>query len=93
MLSRALCNRLFIVLWLMFFCDFVDAVIRCYNCFDDASNGPAHDTNACPWLTGVAANVTALTGTAATLLMVDKLLPIKLLRVFPKAVLGVEIRS
>ena len=88
MLPSALSNRLFIVLWLMFLFDFVDCVVRCRNCFDDPSNGAAHDTDACPWITGIAANVVALTGAAATLLVVDKLLPIKLLRVFPKAVLG-----
>ena len=88
MLPLSVFNRLSIVLWLMFFFDFVDGVVRCYNCYDDPSTGAPHDTADCPWITGVAANVTALTGAAASLLVVDKLLPTKLLRVFPKAVLG-----
>ena len=87
MLSRAPFTRLFIVLWLICLLDFAEAV-RCLSCWDDASNGPEHDTDACPWVTGVAANVTALVGSAATALVVDKLLPVKLLRVFPKAVLS-----
>ena len=60
--------------------------VRCLSCYDDPNNGAAHDTAACPWTTGVASNVAAL-ATAGTALVVATLLPLRILRVFPRTVL------
>ena len=61
--------------------------VRCLSCYDDPSNGGLHDTDSCPWVTGIASNVSAL-ATAGAVLSVAKLLPLRVLRVFPKAVLS-----
>ena len=87
MLSRVLVSHLFSVLLLVFFFPLISAV-QCTSCYDDPSNGASHDTANCPWVTGIAANLTALAATATTVLGIEKLLPIKLVRVFPRAILG-----
>ena len=61
---------------------------RCLNCYDDPSNGAAHDTDNCPWITVVATNVGALAAASAVTLTVTHVLPTRLIRLFPKAVLG-----
>ena len=73
------------VLWLVIGLK-ISSAVRCLSCYDDPNNGAAHDTADCPWNTGVANNVAAL-ATAGTALAVSTLLPLRILRVFPKTVL------
>jgi len=73
------------VLWLVTSLD-VAWSVRCFSCYDDPSNGAAHDTPDCPWTTGIAHNVAAI-GAVGSALAVASLLPLRILRVFPKSVL------
>ena len=75
-----------LLLWFTYFP--VISAARCLNCYDDPSNGAAHDTADCPWLKVVAANVGALAATSAVIITVTQVLPTRLARVFPKAILG-----
>ena len=87
MLSKVLVTHLYSVLLLVVFSPLISAV-RCTSCYDDPSNGGAHDTADCPWITGISANLTALAATTVTVLGIERLLPIKLVRIFPRVVLG-----
>ena len=59
--------------------------VRCLTCKDNIA--PGHDTIDCPLATEVAANAGALVAAATTVISVTKLLPVKFLRVLPRAVL------
>ena len=59
--------------------------VRCLHCKDNI--GPAHDPDACPFVVLVAANVAAVAAAGGTAVSVSKLLPLKVMRLFPKTVL------
>ena len=58
----------------------------CSSCFGESS-GCKGDSVTCPWVTGVAANVTALAG--ATAISIMTLLPARLLRIFTRQTIAV----
>ena len=70
-------KRFFCVLLLALYLE-VCMAVTCTSCYDDPSNGAAHTTENCPWITGIAANVAALAGTA-TALSLNKLLPTRVI--------------
>ena len=88
MLSTLASHSVYSVLLLFWYLLPAVFAARCLNCYDDPSNGDAHDTSNCPWLTAVAGNVTALAATSVGVLTVTQVLPVRLIRVFPKAVLA-----
>lgn len=76
----------FVMFWLVVvMCVTLSEGVQCLTCKDNIS--PAHDTDACPLTTTVATNVAALTAVAGTVISVSKLLPIKVIRLFPRAIL------
>ena len=87
MLSNFAALKFYSALLLLSFFSAVSAA-RCKTCFDDPCNGAAHDTADCPWTTGVASNVSALLAAATTAVVVEHLLPTRLIRIFPRAVLS-----
>ena len=75
----------FVMFWLVVvMCVTLSEGVQCLTCKDNIS--PAHDTDACPLTTTVATNVAALTAVAGTVISVSKLLPIKVIRLFPRAI-------
>ena len=74
------------VLWLMLFWFVSPCFSVCTECFGDAV-GCSGVAESCPWKVGIAANVAAAIGTGAALIKLDKLLPPRYLRVFPRPVL------
>ena len=58
----------------------------CISCYGLAQGCPG-DGSPCPWATGVAANIAAITAAVGGALSVSKLLPPKFARLFPRAVL------
>ena len=75
-----------VMFWLVvLMCINVSEGVQCLTCKDNIS--PEHDTDACPLTTTVATNVAALTAVAGTMMSVAKLLPIKVVRLFPRAIL------
>ena len=73
----------FVMFWLVMLqgINLADCV-RCLHCKDNIS--PGHDPDACPLVVVVAANVVAITAAAGAAVSVSKLLPIKIMRLFPK---------
>ena len=59
--------------------------VNCVTCKDNIS--PAHNTAACPLSAGVVANVAALGAASTALVAISQLLPVKFVRVLPRAVL------
>ena len=80
------CGDAFVMFWLVvLMCINVSESVQCLTCKDNIS--PLHATDACPLTTTVATNVAALTAVAGTMITVAKLLPIKVVRLFPRAIL------
>ena len=80
------CGDAFVMFWLtILMCINMAEGVRCVTCKDNIS--PAHDSDACPLTATVATNVVALTAAAGTVISVAKLLPIKVIRLFPRAIL------
>jgi hypothetical protein len=77
----------FAVFWLVIFAGLVKKAfaVRCTSCNDNI--GSEHDTANCPMITTVTENVAALVAGATTIVSVAQLLPTKILRALPRAVL------
>ena len=73
-----------VLLLLLFFLPIVTPV--CTTCYGLGEGCPG-DGSSCPWLEGIAANVTAIAAGAGATLSVAKLLPPKFVRLFPRSVL------
>ena len=76
----------FVMFWLVMLhgINFAECV-RCLHCKDNVT--PAHDPGNCPLVVLVAANVAAITTATGAVVSVAKLLPVKIVRLFPKTVL------
>ena len=75
----------FCVLWLLLI-SLPGSFSVCISCYGLAQGCPG-DGSPCPWATGVAANIAAITAAVGGALSVSKLLPPKFARLFPRAVL------
>ena len=76
----------FAVFWLVVLASLArSCAVRCTSCNDNV--GAAHDTADCPMITNVVENVAALVAGATTIVSVSQLLPTKILRALPRAVL------
>ena len=76
----------FVMFWLVMLhgINFAECV-RCLHCKDNVT--PAHDPANCPLVVMVAANVAAIATATGAVVSVAKLLPVKIVRLFPKTVL------
>ena len=75
------------VLLLLFFLAMLPSVSAvCTVCYGHA-DGCTGDSTACPWVTGVAANVAMVSAAAGGILKIQKLLPAKFVRLFPRSAL------
>ena len=78
----------FVMFWLVvLMCVNMSEGVQCLTCKDNIS--PLHDSDDCPLTATVATNVVALTAAAGAVISVAKLLPTKLMRLFPRAIISV----
>lgn len=77
----------FIVLWLILL-TLTGVSGVCTSCWGADSDCPGNRAN-CPWITGVVANTAALAAGGAATLTVGRMLPTKVARLFPRAVLDI----